>query len=394
MSNLPRTPDFDVYPVRRRLRSVVVCDGGVLVEWDDGLRSHHHPLWLRENAADEDTCHPVTREQRLMLHEIPADTAVVSAAVDAAGALAVRWSTGGESRYHPGWLRVHSLGAEADRPQLPDRVLWDAALGSALPRFQAADVLADPDAFARWATALYSYGVAIVGGIGTSPGDTAVLPSRVGPIRESNFGRIFDVRTRPDATSNAYTAMALPVHVDLATRERMPGLQFLHCLENETDGGDSLLADGFSIAAKIEAEAPDAYAALSTVPLLFANKAADSDYRFEAPMFRQGPSGGLEEVRWSPWLRGPVAASFADTERVYRGLRMAFSMGAQPSSQVRVRLEAGELLCMDNRRILHGRTGFDPASGGRWLRGCYVDREELASQLRIAARRERAVAHR
>jgi len=47
------------------------------------------------------------------------------------------------------------------------------------------------------------------------------------------------------------------------------------------------------------------------------------------------------------------------------------------------------MLCFDNRRMLHGRTGFDPATGNRWLRGCYGEREDLQSRLRIAARKQR-----
>ena len=39
--------------------------------------------------------------------------------------------------------------------------------------------------------------------------------------------------------------------------------------------------------------------------------------------------------------------------------------------------------------MLHGRTVFDPSSGRRWLRGCYSEREELESRLRMLARAER-----
>ena len=52
----------------------------------------------------------------------------------------------------------------------------------------------------------------------------------------------------------------------------------------------------------------------------------------------------------------------------------------------------GDLMLFDNRRILHGREAFDAAEGRRWLRGCYLEREELASALRMAARRRRAAA--
>jgi gamma-butyrobetaine dioxygenase len=60
-----------------------------------------------------------------------------------------------------------------------------------------------------------------------------------------------------------------------------------------------------------------------------------------------------------------------------------------PANQLRFRLEPGQLMAMDNRRILHGRAAFDPQSGKRLLRGCYGEREELESRLRILYRRQR-----
>lgn len=387
---LPAVPDFDAYPITHTLTSAQPERGGVRVSWSDGLSSLYHPTWLRENASDPESCHPVSREQTLMLLDIPADLSAVSASVDAHGALCVRWSTGEGGRYHPGWLRAHSAGSARAAFAMPERVLWDGSFGAALPRMDGQAVLRDVEARWAWLTALHRYGAVILEDVGTSPEDTEVIPSLVGPIRETNFGRIFDVRTRPDVVSNAYTSMGLPVHVDLATRERMPGLQFLHCIENSADGGDSLLADGFRVAEAVRAEAPDVYAALTTIPMVFANKAADSDYRHASPMFVLDAEGAVSEVRWSPWLRAPLRASFDETDQVYRGLRMCFSLVEDAGMHVRVRLQPGELLCMDNRRLLHGRTGFDPATGGRWLRGCYVDREELLSQLRMAGRAARA----
>ena len=42
------------------------------------------------------------------------------------------------------------------------------------------------------------------------------------------------------------------------------------------------------------------------------------------------------------------------------------------------------MAAFDNRRILHGREAFDPNTGFRHLRGCYVDRGEFDSRLRIS----------
>jgi gamma-butyrobetaine dioxygenase len=46
------------------------------------------------------------------------------------------------------------------------------------------------------------------------------------------------------------------------------------------------------------------------------------------------------------------------------------------------RLNAGECIVFDNHRIVHGRAGYTAESGERYLRGCYVDREEMKSRYR------------
>jgi gamma-butyrobetaine dioxygenase len=44
------------------------------------------------------------------------------------------------------------------------------------------------------------------------------------------------------------------------------------------------------------------------------------------------------------------------------------------------------MVVFDNRRVLHGRAAFDPATGHRHLQGFYVDRGEFDSRLRVLAR--------
>lgn len=384
-----QTPDFDSYPIDHQLRHVEPDELGVCAVWDDGVVTRHHALWLRENSPDDVTTHPVTREQALQLVAIPAELKVAAAAIDAGGGLEVTWTDGAApSRFHPGWLRAYST-ADGEGPlSLPPRRIWDARSLKEPPRFDGADEAG----FGAWLEAIHVYGVAILENLPPDPGTIEAIPSRIGPIRESNFGKVFEVRSRADADSNAYTAMALPSHTDLATREYVPGLQFLFCLQNGASGGDSLLADGFALAERLRREHPEHFETLATVSLVYANKAVSTDYRWEKPMFALDAEGALDEVRWSPWLRAPLRAPVETVDRVYRALRSAFELGDDPAMQVRVRLQPGEMLGFDNRRALHGRTGFDPATGERWLRGCYVERDELYSRLRIMARERRAAA--
>ena len=89
---------------------------------------------------------------------------------------------------------------------------------------------------------LIANGMIVVDGA-PSEGTVLDVAGRFGYVRETNFGRMFDVRTVPDSNDLAYRAMALGPHTDNPYREPVPGIQLLHCLVNETAGGLSTLVD-------------------------------------------------------------------------------------------------------------------------------------------------------
>ena len=57
-----------------------------------------------------------------------------------------------------------------------------------------------------------------------------------------------------------------------------------------------------------------------------------------------------------------------------------------PEFQVNHRLEPGDMVVVDNHRVMHGRTAFEPSSPRR-IRTCVVDREEFHARWRELAYR-------
>jgi gamma-butyrobetaine dioxygenase len=55
---------------------------------------------------------------------------------------------------------------------------------------------------------------------------------------------------------------------------------------------------------------------------------------------------------------------------------------------VRFRLRPGDIETCDNGCILHARDAFDPSTEEPLLQGCYVDRDEVQSRIRILEREE------
>lgn len=84
-------------------------------------------------------------------------------------------------------------------------------------------------------------------------------------------------------------------------------------------------------------------------------------------------------IQFNNWIRH--VDPFAD-EQFYDAYHALWHLLRDSTHVVSFRLGAGETVCFDNCRILHGRGEFDPQSGRRHLQGCYVDRDMVESRLR------------
>ena len=92
------------------------------------------------------------------------------------------------------------------------------------------------------------------------------IATRFGYVRETNFGRFFDVRSVPKANDLAYSPVPLGPHTDNPYRDPVPGLQLLHCLANSTDGGESVVVDGFAAAHRLRDADEAAFLRLARTP--------------------------------------------------------------------------------------------------------------------------------
>lgn len=395
-TDLPPTPDFDSYPVLASIADATPEDDGRVLRltWSDGLASRYHAIWLRDNASDQENLNLETREQQTDVTAVPADTRIATTDVDGVGALVVRWRTcESVSRFHPGWLRSHDYSNRG--PALDTEIepqLWDAASLPEPPSFEGAAILEDNAILETWLEAICRHGIARLRNLPSEENMVARVAGRVGPVRETNFGRVFDVKVKTGPGSNAYTAKALTPHTDLPTREYQPGLQFLHCLRNDSSGGRAIMVDGYQLAQTIRERDPEAFELLTSIEWPTSNRALDSDYRWRSPAIRLDEEGSVVELRVTPFLRAPLDIEFDLVDPAYRSLRVFFETIADPSLQMRFDYRPGDLIGMDNRRLLHGRDAYDDAAGERWLQGCYGEREELLSRLRILARKRRAAA--
>ena len=385
--NLP-TGDFSLYPIEHHLIEAEVAGQKVTLRWSDSRVSEFHALWLRDNCP---CCvHHYTLEQTYEVSQAPVDLHPATVGLNKEGALVVEWAPEEHrSVFHPGWLRAYCSSAQSQADRWVSPTVWDGSTRQRPDGFAGDAVCADQSVELAWLKTIRDDACALLHGVPATTEAVGQVADRIGVVRHTNFGGLFDVKVEADPVSNSNTGIGLPPHTDLPTREYQPGLQLLHCLVNSVAGGFSFLVDGFRVAEEIRQVDPRAFTLLTTVPWDFANRSRTSDYRWRAPMIGLDADGHLFEVRAGSWLRGPLIAPFDLVEEMYAAYQLFEKISHSERFQIHFRLEPGDCLIFDNRRALHARTAFEAGSGHRHLRGCYLDRDELRSSIRLLERHEK-----
>lgn len=385
-STAPLTPDFIPHSWRPLADATLISETGfVRVTWPDGHSFDAYSLWLAENA-DGYGLEPSSRESTLEPRDLPSPSALVSCSVDADGCLLLEWQDARVTRVHPGWLRHVADDKHLPSSALPQQTTWTATDFAEPPTMDGAHILDDDGVLEEWISTMVKYGICRLVNTPVDLDFVGRLVAHVGPIRDTNFGPVWSVKTKPDPDSTAYTGIDLGQHTDLPTREMPPGFQFLHCVENNVIGGWSRMTDGWAVVDAIRAEHPAAYEALTTFEWVFCNRAKDAEHRWIGPIIDHGGKRQPLTLRAFYPVRAAPYMDTADIPAAYDSLRVFAEMARDPRFQLVYPFKPGDLVGFDNRRILHGRDAFESV-GDRHLRGAYADQDDVFSRLRVLRRR-------
>ncbi|CAG8248368.1 unnamed protein product [Penicillium nalgiovense] len=252
------------------------------------------------------------------------------------------------------------------------------------------DYTADDSKFATAMKQLQRLGLIFVKDVPDSRSMVEAIATRMGPLRNTFYGSTFDVRTVPEAINVAYTNQFLGFHMDLMYMNEPPGYQLLHCLENSCSGGESLFADTFSAAKVMKDRYPEEYKVLCDQRLGYEYRHKDHIYYNERPVFElDSDTDELRHVNYSPPFQSPLPprdGNGHDTESVNK-LRNALakftSIIDNEKHIFELKLNPGDCVIFDNRRIVHARREFNASVGSRWLAGAYVDTDALLSRFAV-----------
>jgi gamma-butyrobetaine dioxygenase len=360
-------------------------DGAAIEIMLIGKPCRFHALWLRDNAQDAATRSPGNGQRLITLLDIPSDTRIADA-VWSGDHLEIRFEPEGKTvTFAADWLAAHiydgtaPIGAGWTGSEI---TRWDAGLSDRIPVAVYQQVRDDAVARLHWLKAIARYGFARLMGLPTTSGLPTTVAALFGYVRETNYGRIFDVRVEANPNNLAYTNLGLQAHTDNPYRDPAPGLQILACLRNEVEGGESIVVDGFEVARRLQAESPRGFALLAGHNARFEYAGTPGvRLRSKKPLIELGPDGELLAVRFNNRSAAPfVDIGYDDMADYYRAYRRMAELIDDPALAVRFKLGPGEAFIVDNLRVLHARCAIT-SGGHRHLQGCYADRDGLLSSI-------------
>jgi gamma-butyrobetaine dioxygenase len=365
--------------------SKVSANGSSLdVLWSDGEKSNFNYLWLRDNcptAHDKDS-----RHRMFNILNVSENIKAKDFKINDDGKLVIQWSEGNHTSYYdPKWLRENCYTLKNKQKYISPYELWNSSLQNDLNSINVEhdEIISSDQGLIKWLEILHYKGIAIVKNTPIKKESAFPVLNRISHTRETFFKTPFEVINVPKPNNSAYSAHALRNHMDLPWFETPPGYQFLHCLINSAKGGDSSAVDGFAVADYLRKNEKEIFKTLVSVSLKFRDKdyTQESIRGFHASAISLTKDNDYNDIRFSVATMDALDCHPDIMDKVYKAHHKFGNLLHDDRFQIKFRLNPGDIFSFNNRRVLHGRTAFDPNSGHRHLQGYYIDRDEILGRL-------------
>ncbi|KAF7655725.1 hypothetical protein LDENG_00051670 [Lucifuga dentata] len=361
------------------------------VEWEDGGQSLYPFTWLRDNCQCPMCTLHSAQARKLLLCDVDIHTGVDVVQVTSDNKVSIVWPDQHTSVFDPEWLKKRCFSPAArqavqEELSINERYYWDSKLHIPTADFQ--EVLHDDKAALAWLLALRRFGIVNLKGAPAEQGQVARLGERIGFLKLTFYGHTWQVQDKPMANNVAYTSGKLSLHTDYPAMHYTPGVQVIHCITQAAEGGESEMVDGFHTAKQLREEDPEAFQILTSVYVDFIDTGTDyCDFMLQTKkrLISVDDEGQITRISLNNATRDSVLdLPLNQVQPFYRALRAYMDIMNRPENLVTFRMDPGDMVVLDNWRILHGRRSYiSNPKRLRHLEGAYLDWDTVMSRLRI-----------
>ena len=348
-----------------------------------GSKKEIHPFWLRERVNGENFVDKSTKQRLFDPTQLQENIKIEDLNLSG-DFLDVKFSDGASTKISV--IDIFKEFSNIDEIKQIEKMKWDSSF-SEQNTFEFDENLFETDEMYKALINFYQYGFVIFKNVPTKDNFIVKFANSIGSVRRTNFGEFFDVKSKPNPNDLAYTTLPLAPHTDNPYRNPVPCIQILQCIENEVTGGLSTLVDGFTVSEKLKQDFPEYYKVLTEVKIRF--QFIDQTIILEdwAEMIQLDESGNFKQVRFSPRLDFVPLIDKEKLELFYSARKKISELYNSENYRIEFKLSPGDLLMMDNYRLLHGRTKFDSNEGNRFLQGCYIDYDSTEGKFKHLKRK-------
>ena len=318
-------------------------------------------LWLRDNCQCDECRIIETQEKQFLLHTVPVDISPKSVEIKDES-LFVLWPDN-----HQSVIPLNTI-EESGKPRYPEHKLWTSKFTPR--RFDWTEFLDNKEIALEALKTFVSFGVIILNNAPKELNSLELLSKRFGPIHETLFERIHNVSVTGHVYNVAHTSKGLPPHNDFASYKSQPSVQALHMLENECEGGELIIVDGWEIVEDLRKDHPEYFNILKEFNVPFRQFDENNETYAEAPIIKCSSDGSLESFRFSNQLMQMIDPSREDVKSFYKAYHEVSARVHDSKYRSTFRLHGGEVLIVASLRVLHARESFIP-DGKRHLQDAY-----------------------
>ncbi|KAL1417936.1 hypothetical protein MTO96_006003 [Rhipicephalus appendiculatus] len=363
-------------PVIRDVRKV--NDTTLCVTFSDDTKCQFNSVWLRDSCTCSACVHPATRQKLLNSVKINPNIQPLSWSVEDGEKLEICWpqqpsSPPHSSTYSCDWLYQFGKlfeNKDGEPVEVSDMfytntksstILWNRdEFDENPPELDYKTFMEERSGLKQMVKNLVKYGISVLHGVPPHEDELEKVASRMGYIRETGMGRVFDATCQPDAHR-------FHQHTELPDRESAPGVKLLLCLSSDVpkqtlsgtpSKGKTFFVDGFYIAQWMKYNHPEYFRLLVSTPVTFSyyDSRRGVWLRDTFPIIRTNNYGKIKKIHYSTFSMRPPAAVVWRSHEVLRGVQhvhQAHGGGIVPE------------LGPDHKDVI--------------LRGCYMDMDEIAS---------------
>ena len=349
------------------------------------LKHELHPIWLRERVNGTKYIDP-NNKQRLYENSNIDKNLSIQRVLKTNKKLNITFSDGVKSQF-----KINNLLKELDKSKitngpLPKAYFWNS-INYHIPLYRFQKKMYEKKKMYKILQDFYKYGFVLIRNVPQKNNYIIKFANSMGVVRETNFGKLFNVISMPKPNDLAYTSMGLSGHTDNPYRKPVPCIQLLHCIQNKAKGGLSTLVDGFAVSEFLKKKNKKYYNILTKTKVRF--KFVDTNIILEnwGELIELDDDQKTKQIRFSSRLDYVPALNKNKLKVFYDARAYIAKLYSSKKFEIKFKLKSGDLLMMDNHRLLHGRTSYNSKEGKRHLQGCYIDYDSTEGKLRYLERK-------